>query len=67
MRLQAIRQDKGITQERLAQMVEVKEVKTIRNWEHGIHGPMFYHIEKLAEVLEVPMHDLFDFSKLSQD
>ena len=67
MRLKQLRKAKGITQEELAQMVEVKETKTIRNWERGVHGPQFHHLEKLAEVLEVSMKDLFDFSKLPKD
>lgn len=64
-RLREIRKARGITQEQLAQMVEVKETKTIRNWEHGIHGPHFYHIERLAEALGVSMKDLFDFPAIS--
>jgi putative transcriptional regulator len=66
-RLQEIRKAKGITQEELAQMVEVKETKTIRNWEHGVHGPHFHHLEKIAEVLDISMKDLFDFRGLPEN
>lgn len=60
-RLRQLRRHKHMTQERLAEAVSVS-VDLISNIERGVNAPSFETLEKLAECLEVPVKDLFDFS-----
>ena len=36
-------------------------IESISNIERGIFGPKFDNLEKIAEVLGVPVKELFDF------
>ncbi|MFT7109804.1 MAG: transcriptional regulator with XRE-family HTH domain [Psychrobacter glaciei] len=45
-RLQELRAEQGITQEQLANAVNLT-VESISNVERGIHGPKFNNLEKL--------------------
>ncbi len=56
--LRRLRSDKGITQEELADRASVSLV-TIHNIEHGINGPRFDLIEKLAYAIGVDPEEFF--------
>jgi transcriptional regulator with XRE-family HTH domain len=60
-RLQALRAEQGITQEQLANAVDLT-VESISNVERGIHGPKFNNLEKIANALNVQVKELFEFS-----
>lgn len=60
-RLQHLRVQKKITQEQLANAIDLT-VESISNIERGIYGPKFDNLEKISVVLEVPVKDLFEFS-----
>ena len=62
-RLRQLRREKNITQERLAETIGVS-VDLISNIERGVNAPSFETLEKLAETLDVPVKELFDFSGL---
>ena len=59
-RLQALRLEADMTQEALADEIGVT-VESISNIERGIFGPKFDNLEKIAEVLDVHVKELFDF------
>ncbi len=59
-RLQALRLEADMTQEALADEIGVT-VESISNIERGIFGPKFDNLDKIAEVLDVPVKALFDF------
>jgi len=59
-RLQFLRIRAGLTQEQMADQLEVTK-ETISNLERGVHGPKFDTLEKIAKVLNVPVIELFDF------
>ena len=59
-RLQKLRMKANITQEQLADKVDLT-VESISNIERGIFGPKFDNLEKIAQALEVPVKELFDF------
>lgn len=60
-RLRKLRKEKSITQEGLAASVGVTLV-SISNMERGIYAPKFDHLEKLAEILEVEVQEMFIFN-----
>jgi len=49
-----------MTQEVLANEIGLT-VESISNIERGIHGPKFDNLEKLADILGVPVRELFEF------
>lgn len=59
-RLQTLRAEKGLTQEKLADEVGVT-VESISNIERGIYGPKFENLEKISNVLGVKVKELFEF------
>ena len=59
-RLQALRVKSNITQEQLADDVALT-VESISNIERGIFGPKFDNLEKIANSLNIPVKELFDF------
>ena len=59
-RLRQIRRYKDFTQEQLAESVGVT-AESISNIERGKTAPSFETLEKLAEVLQIPVRDFFDF------
>jgi transcriptional regulator with XRE-family HTH domain len=63
-RLRQIRREKNLTQEYLAEATGVS-VDLISNIERGINAPSFETLEKLAEALDIPVKDLFEFSRLN--
>jgi transcriptional regulator with XRE-family HTH domain len=61
-KLRSVRLEKGITQEQLAAEVGIT-VESISNLERGLYGPKFENLEKIAESLNIPVKELFDFKK----
>jgi len=59
-RLKDLRKQAGLTQEQLAEKVNIT-VESISNIERGIYSPKFSNLEKISEILEVEVKDLFDF------
>ncbi|MES2675494.1 MAG: helix-turn-helix transcriptional regulator [Pseudomonadota bacterium] len=59
-RMKTLRTSAKMTQEQLANDVGVT-IESISNIERGIHGPSFDTLEKIAEVLKIPVQDLFVF------
>lgn len=59
-RLKELREDRGLTQAQLAEMIRVEPI-TISNIEVGRNGAHFTTIEKLTKALKVKARDLFDF------
>jgi transcriptional regulator with XRE-family HTH domain len=60
-RLEQLRKQRKITQERLAEAIGVSSY-TIRRWEKAIDAPEFDRLEVIAEALGVEPKELFDFS-----
>lgn len=58
-RLREIRKARGLTQERLAERIE-RSVDAVSALERGLALPSFETLEKLADVLDVPIRDFFD-------
>jgi transcriptional regulator with XRE-family HTH domain len=61
-RLKQLRKRKKFSQEQFAEMVEVAPY-TVSRWETARDAPEFDRLEKIAEALDIPVKDLFDFSK----
>ena len=59
-RLKALRIEKQMTQEDLARAAGVSTA-FISSVERGINSPSFSTLESIAEALDVPVQDLFDF------
>lgn len=63
LRVKYLRKINKITQEQLSGMIHI-EPPNISKMEKGIHFPSPKNIEKLAEILQVEVKDLFDFENL---
>ena len=59
-RMQALRLEANMTQEKLANEIGVT-IESISNIERGIFGPKFDNLEKIADVLNIPVKELFEF------
>jgi len=59
-RLQALRLEAEMTQDELAGEIGVT-VESTSNIERGVFGPKFDNLEKIANVLGVPVKELFYF------
>ena len=59
-RVRKIRRNLDITQEQLAEAVGITS-ESISNIERGKTAPSFETLEKIAEVLQVQVKELFDF------
>lgn len=57
-----IRKACGLTQEQLAELLEIDQ-KQVSCIERGINTPSMDRLQKIAEVLDVSVRDLFDFGK----
>ena len=55
------RKSRGLTQAELAERLEISEM-TVRRWESGQRSPRMEEIQKLAEVLKVPVSELLSDS-----
>lgn len=62
-RIRELRKAKGLTQEQLAELVEVEQ-KHVSRLELGKSYPTIERLEKIAEALNVPLKDFFDFMHL---
>jgi transcriptional regulator with XRE-family HTH domain len=60
-RLRQLREERGLSQQDLANSVGVESDGTIRRWETGKRWPGPDTIEKLAKALGVRARDLFTF------
>jgi transcriptional regulator with XRE-family HTH domain len=62
-RIREFRKAKSLTQEQLAEIVGV-EPRHISRMEGGYNYPTIDRLEKIAEALNVPLKDFFDFMHL---
>ena len=62
-RLREIRKRKGLTQEQLADLMNM-EVNNISYLEQGKHLPKKENLEKLCEALDIEPKELFDFGHI---
>lgn len=62
-RIRELRKARGLTQEQLAELVEVEQ-KHVSRLELGKSYPTIERLEKIAEALNVPLKDFFDFMHL---
>lgn len=60
-RLKHFRKKRGLTQQELADHVGVESDGTIRRWESGKRWPDPETIERIAQALDVQVHELFIF------
>ena len=65
-RIKEMRKARGLTQERLAEMVDIEQ-KHVSRIELGKNYPTIDRLEKLAEALNVPLTGFFDFLHLEND
>lgn len=63
-RIRELRKAKGLTQEQLAELVGV-EPRHISRVEGGYNSPSIERLARIAEVLEVPIQELFNFMHLN--
>lgn len=59
-RLKALRNKRGLTQEQLAERLDVSK-DTVRNYERGRYGPEFVRLPAIAAALAVTVSELFAF------
>lgn len=65
--IEALRQEKGLTQSQLAKAIGV-DVSTVRNWEKSREGvKMFARVAKLCKTLDCTIDDLFEAQKVGED
>ena len=62
LRIKELRKRKGISQEKLAELVEL-EPPSICNIETGRNYPTFQNLEKIVEVLDSTFLEVFQFSQ----
>ena len=65
-RIQELRKSKGITQSKLAELINV-EVVTLSRIENGSRFPKKENIQNIANALNVRIKDLFDFEHIETD
>jgi len=65
-RIKEIRKARGLTQEKLAEMIEVEQ-KHVSRIESGKNFPTIDRLEKMAAALNVPIMGFFDFLHLEED
>lgn len=58
--LRKMRRDRDMTQEQFSESVGIS-VDFLSLMERGINAPSFETLERIARVLKVRVHDLFDF------
>lgn len=64
-RIKEIRKNKKMTQEKLAEIVDL-DCQTISRIETGYYFTSYENLEKLATALEVEIKDFFDFQYLQE-
>ena len=60
-RIKELRESKGYTQERLAEIVGL-EYQTVSRIETGYYFTGYENLIKLADAVEVPLYELFNYS-----
>jgi len=65
-RIREIRKARGLTQEQLAEMIDVEQ-KHVSRIESGKSYPTIDRLEKMAAALNVPLMSFFDFLHLEDD
>lgn len=65
-RLKELRKSKGLIQEKLAELISI-EPPNISKIESGTHFPLPENIEKIAQVLNISVKDLFDFEHFDEN
>jgi transcriptional regulator with XRE-family HTH domain len=63
-RIRELRKFKGLTQEQFAELIEVEQ-KHVSRLELGKSFPTIERLEKIANALNVPLRELFDFIHLA--
>ncbi len=63
-RIRELRKAKGLTQEQLAELVGV-EPRHISRVEGGYSSPSIERLARIAEILDVPIKELFDYMHLN--
>lgn len=58
--LKQIRRQKGLTQEQLAEFIGM-DTRNLCKMENGNHFPQAKNLEKIIEVLDINIKELFDF------
>ncbi len=64
--LSELRNEKGMTQDELAEKLNVSSGKIISKWENGVSMPDFDTIAKLAEILDVTLYEMHTCEKLKK-
>jgi putative transcriptional regulator len=62
-RIKELREKKGFTQPELAALLN-KDYQALGRIENGRINPSSYIVYQIAKALDVPMNELFDFSKV---
>jgi len=65
-RIKEIRKARGLTQEKLAEMIDVEQ-KHVSRIESGKNFPTIDRLEKMSAALNVPLKGFFDFLHLEDD
>ncbi len=65
-RLQELRKERGLTQEKFSEMVNY-EPNTVGQIECGLRSPSFKALERIAKALDVNYYELFDFEELQTE
>jgi transcriptional regulator with XRE-family HTH domain len=65
-RIREIRKARGLTQEQLAEMVDIEQ-KHVSRIELGKNYPTIDRLERIAAALKVPLISFFDFLHLEND
>lgn len=60
-RIKEIRKNKGLTQEKLAELVDI-DITTLSGIESGRHFPSLVTLEKIAKALDTALVTLFDYN-----
>ena len=66
LRVKALRQRRGLSQEELAERID-RSLNAISNIERGRTLPNFTTLERLSEVLGVPVREFFDHQPDASD
>lgn len=65
-RIQNIRKSRGLTQEKLAELINI-ETPSLSYLETGKYAPSIDTLQKLSEVLEVQPWEFYYFSEISEE
>jgi transcriptional regulator with XRE-family HTH domain len=65
-RVKEIRRQRGLTQQQLAERIE-RSTNAVSALERGVSLPTFATLERLAEVLKVPVREFFDADVVETD